>query len=126
MADEVTLQPNTKYWLHVTATGTRAIAQETASDNEDTQSQGDWSIGNTGVSRTDVEPWATATGSRVLLMKILGHGISPDPNDETPPGDMESVSEPADGDVADDTTTIGRLVLNDRRDGPTVNVDPCQ
>ena len=29
-SDEVTLQPNTKYWLHVTATiGTSRIAQET-------------------------------------------------------------------------------------------------
>ena len=41
---------------------------------------------------------------------------------------MESVSEPADGDVADDTTTIGRLVPNDRVTGRLhagiVNVDP--
>ena len=111
--DEVTLQPNTKYWLHVTATGTRAAAEQTESDKEDTQSQGDWSIGNTGTTRTDVEPWATDPASRVLKISILGHGISPDPSDGTPPGDMESVSEPADGDVADDTTTAGRLVLND-------------
>ena len=41
---------------------------------------------------------------------------------------MESVSEPADGDVADDTATIGRLVVNDRVTGRhhagIVNVDP--
>ena len=43
-SDEVTLQPNTKYWLHVTATGTRAAASQTDSDKEDTQSQADWSI----------------------------------------------------------------------------------
>ena len=46
-SDEITLQPNTRYWLHVTATGTRALAAETESDNEDTESQADWSIANT-------------------------------------------------------------------------------
>ena len=126
--DEITLQPNTKYWLHVTATGTRAVVLDTESDKEDTQSQADWSIGNTGVKRTDVEPWSTATNSRVLRMSILGHGISPDPNDGTSSGDTESVSEPAGGDLAADDTTIGRLVLNDRVTGRhhagTLNVDP--
>ena len=61
-------------------------------------------------------------------MKILGHGISPDPSDVTPPGDMEAVSEPADGDVADDTATIGRLVVDGSLTGKhhagTLNVDP--
>ena len=28
-SDEITLQPNTKYWLHVTATGARAAVLET-------------------------------------------------------------------------------------------------
>ena len=44
--DEVTLQPNTRYWVYVNATGTRAVVLETASHNEDTQSQADWLIGN--------------------------------------------------------------------------------
>ena len=112
-SDDITLQPNTKYWLHVTATGARAGVQQTESDNEDTGSQADWSIGNTGARRTDVEPWSTDTNSRVLLMKILGHGISPDPSEETPQQNMESVSEPADGDLANGDSTIGRLVLDD-------------
>ena len=111
--DEVTLQPDTTYWLHVGATGGLAVFEQTESDNEDTDSQGDWSIHNTAVDRADVEPWTTATGSRVLLMSILGHGISPDPSEETPQQNMESVSEPADGDLANDDTTIGRLALND-------------
>ena len=111
--DEVTLQPDTTYWLHIGATGELAVFAETESDNEDTQSQGDWSIGNTTVIRTDVEPWSTATGSRVLRMSILGHGISPDPSEETPQQNMESVSEPSGGDLAADDTTIGRLALND-------------
>ena len=112
-SDDITLQPNTKYWLHVTATVIRAGAQHTESDNEDTESQADWSIGNTGARRTGVEPWSTDTNSRVLQMKILGHGISPDPSEETPQQNMESVSEPADGDLANGVTTIGRLALND-------------
>ena len=111
--DEVTLQPDTTYWLHVGATGGLAVFEQTESDNEDTDSQGDWSIHNTAVDRADVEPWTTATGSRVLLMSILGHGISPDPSEETPQQNMESVSEPADGDLANGDSTIGRLALND-------------
>ena len=112
-SDEITLQPNTKYWLHVTATGARASVVDTESDNENTQSQADWSIGDTGVRRADVEPWATATNSRVLRISILGHGISPDPSEETPQQTMESVSEPAGGDLANGDSTIGRLVLDD-------------
>ena len=112
-SDDITLQPSTKYWLHVTATVGRAGAQNTESDNDDTESQADWSIGNTGAKRTGVEPWSTDTNSRVLKIKILGHGISPDPSEETPQQIMESVSEPADGDLADDDTTIGHLALND-------------
>ena len=46
-------------------------------------------------------------------MSILGHGISPDPSEETPQQNMESVSEPADGDLANGDSTIGRLALND-------------
>ena len=111
-SDEVTLQPNTRYWLYVTATGGAPGLRETESDKEDTQSQADWSIGNTGVTRIGTEPWATTTGSLILKMSILGHGISPDPSDETPQEIMESVSEPAGGDLAADVTTIGRLVLN--------------
>ena len=112
-SDEITLQPDTKYWLHVTATGARAAAADTSSANEETHSQADWSIADTGVSRAGVEPWATVANSKVLRMSILGHGISPDPSDGTPPGGMESVSEPSGGDLAADDTTIGRLALND-------------
>ena len=112
-SDDITLQPSTKYWLHVTATVGRAGAQNTESDNDDTESQADWSIGNTGAKRTGVEPWSTDTNSRVLKIKILGHGISPDPSEETPQQNMESVSEPADGDLANGDSTIGRLALND-------------
>ena len=84
--DEVTLQPNTRYWLHVTATGTRATFGMLTSNNEDTESQADWLIGDTGIRRVGVEPWTTDTNNRSLRMKILGHGISPDPSDGTPQG----------------------------------------
>ena len=72
-SDEITLQPNTRYWLHVTATGTRALAAETESDNEDTESQADWSIANTRVTRIGTEPWATVTNSLIILISIRGH-----------------------------------------------------
>ena len=106
--DEVTLQPNTKYWLHVTTTIARASVLDTTSDNEDTQSQADWSIGDTGVTRENVETWATLADTRVLRMSILGHGISPESSDET----HQDVSEPSGGDLADDVTTIGRLAVD--------------
>ena len=111
--DEVTLQPNTRYWLHVTATGTRATFGMLTINNEDTESQADWLIGDTGIRRVGVEPWTTDTNNRSLRMKILGHGISPDPSEGTPQQNMESVSEPADGDLANGDSTIGRLALND-------------
>ena len=72
-SDEITLQPNTRYWLHVTATGARALAAETESDNEDTESQADWSIANTRVTRISTEPWATVTSSLIILISIRGH-----------------------------------------------------
>ena len=111
-SNEVTLQPNTKYWLHATATGTRARVQQIRSDGEDNLSQAGWLIGNTGKVRVDEESWVPDDDNASLRMSILGHGISPDPNDGTPPGVMESVSEPSGGDLVADTTTIGRLALN--------------
>ena len=110
--DEVTLQPNTRYWLHVTATGTRATFGMLTSNNEDTESQADWLIGDTGIRRVGVEPWTTDTNNRSLRMKILGHGISPETSDETHQQNMEPVSEPAGGDLAAGITTIGRLAVN--------------
>ena len=74
-SDEITLQPNTKYWLYVTATGGAIQLLTTASDNEDTESQADWSIANTRVKRTDLEPWSTAENSLIILISINGHAI---------------------------------------------------
>ena len=110
-SDEVMLQPNTKYWLYVTATGGAPGLRETASDDEDTESQRDWHIGDNRINQADEEPWASGTNNS-LQMSILGHGISPDPSDETPQQNMESVSEPSGGDLADDDTTIGRLAVD--------------
>ena len=108
--DEVTLQPNTRYWVYVNATGTRGVVLETASHNEDTQSQADWLIGNNAVRRTDGVTWVDYENT--LRMSILGHGISPDPSEETPQQNMEPVSEPAGADLAADDTTIGRLAVD--------------
>ena len=75
--DEVKLQPNTKYWLYVSATGGTASVQETASDDEDTESQAGWSIADDRLFRTNGGAWATATANNSLRMKILGHAITP-------------------------------------------------
>ena len=57
-------------------------------------------------------------GSKILKMSILGHGTEI----------TESVSEPSGGDLADDVTTIGRLVLNGSVTGKyhegILNLDP--
>ena len=76
-SDEVILQPNTKYWLYVSATGGTASVQETASDDEDTESQAGWSIADDRLFRTNGGAWATATANNSLRMKILGHAITP-------------------------------------------------
>ena len=64
-SDEITLQPNTKYWLHVTATGTRATFPMLTKSTTKTPSRKQIGlIGNTGVRRTDVEPWTTDTNKQ--------------------------------------------------------------
>ena len=77
--DEVTLQPNTTYWLYVNATGGGAAVEQTASDDEDTESQPDWQIGDHRLERRDGGTWdpPTAPASNILKMKILGHVITP-------------------------------------------------
>ena len=64
---EVTLQPDTLYWLHIDASTTAGPAgvQQTASDDEDTPSHAGWSIGDHRVSRIDGGAWTTPT-SRCL------------------------------------------------------------
>ena len=119
--DDITLQPYTTYWLHFNATEGTIRIQQTTSDDEDTESQADWSIGQTWFTN-DVTTWSPSTTSTTsptstTLMRILGHGISPNPNDETPQEDMESVSEPSGGDLAADITTVGRLILDSQVTG---------
>ena len=75
--DAFTLQPNTTYWLHVNATVATAKVQQTASDDEDTESQAGWSIGNASVTRRDGGAWTTDENSHSLRMKILGHATPP-------------------------------------------------
>ena len=95
-SDEVTLQPNTKYWLHVAALGGAALVQQTASDDEDVESQVGWSIGDAKVGRIGGGAWAQSSSSKIPRMKILGHdGIAPTIVD-----------------LPDDITTMGRLAVN--------------
>ena len=81
---EATLQPITKYWLHVnTNTEGRLGIQMTGSDDEDTESQASWSIGNDMVGRIDDGAWTTNTFNHTLRMNILGHVAPPPEPDET-------------------------------------------
>ena len=91
-SDEVTLQPNTTYWLHVTATTGATVVQQTANHDEDTAS--DWHIGDARVFRVDGGAWTTPTSSSILRMKILGHVIlpPPDPSVETMVSNLEQAA----------------------------------
>ena len=75
--DEVTLQPNTLYWLYVNATGATVAVQKAHSNDEDAESQTDWLVGDDRVYRTNGGAWTTATANDSLQMKILGHVIPP-------------------------------------------------
>ena len=95
---EVTLQPDTLYWLHVNANTSVAPAgvRQTASDDEDTESQADWRIGDHRVSRIDGGVWTTPTSRNSLQMRILGHIILPTIVD-----------------LSADITTTARLAVNE-------------
>ena len=70
--DQTTLHPNTRYWLHATNTGTtRMSLRNTDSNDEDTESNTDWQIGNPRHSRQNGGPWSRAIGK--TRMKISGH-----------------------------------------------------
>ena len=71
-SDEVALQPNTKYWLYINATGGTVTAQQTTSDDEDIESNTDWRIGDDRVFKENGGTWTTATANS-LRMQINGH-----------------------------------------------------
>ena len=76
--DEGRLQPNTTYWLYLTATSVAYSAQMTASDDEDAESQENWLIGDTRVGRINGAAWAPPTGNtNTLRMNISGHEAPP-------------------------------------------------
>ena len=71
--DDFILKPNTKYWLHITTSGTNAMtAGLTTSDDEDTESRVHWRIGNTRYVRIDGGTW-TLRSSNNLRIAISGH-----------------------------------------------------
>ena len=77
-SDEVALQPNTKYWLYINATGGTVTAQQTTSDDEDIESNTDWRIGDDRVFKENGGTWTTATANS-LRMQINGHTAPPSP-----------------------------------------------
>ena len=71
--DQTTLHPNTKYWLHATNTGTtRMSLRNTDSNDEDTESNTDWQIGNNRYSRTGDGTWDQKLIGKTR-MQISGH-----------------------------------------------------
>ena len=68
------LLPNTTYWIHVTTSGANSVEfQLTASQAEDTESQADWQIGNTGYDRRNAEAWGPGEANQILRLEIRGH-----------------------------------------------------
>ena len=68
-----TLQPNTTYWLYATTVGTNQMfIRGTESDDEDTESNTDWRIGDARYSRADGGTW-TQKDDFNLGIKISGH-----------------------------------------------------
>ena len=68
-----TLQPNTTYWLYATTVGTNQMfIGGTESDDEDTESNTDWRIGDARYSRADGGTW-TQKDDFNLGIKISGH-----------------------------------------------------
>ena len=72
-ANETTLQPNTTYWLYIATAGTNAMSIEnTASEDEDAESEANWQIGNTRYFRVDGGTWA-GFQANTIRMEISGH-----------------------------------------------------
>ena len=70
-ADEATLQPNTKYWLHVTASPFPMTTQLASSSDEDAASNAGWRISDGWYGRRDSQAWAEYPNER-LRMAIQG------------------------------------------------------
>ena len=97
--DEATLLPNTKYHVHIAATGGTANIQQTASNDEDTQSHPDWRLGNNKVIRVTGSGWTSTNNT--LKIGILGHDAI------TPPDPSPTIV-----DLPADITTTARLAVN--------------
>ena len=73
--DQTTLHPNTRYWLHAANTGTtRMNLRNTDSNDEDTESNIDWQIGNNRYTRTGGGTWDQQLIGKTR-MQINGHAI---------------------------------------------------
>ena len=71
--DDFILKPNTRYWLHITTSGTNAMTAElTTSDDEDTESRVHWRIGDTRYFRIDGGTWIPGPYNN-LRIAISGH-----------------------------------------------------
>ena len=71
-SDQTTLQPNTRYWLHVTASTFPMTTQLAASSNEDAASNVGWRISDGWYGTRDGLAWTEYPNAR-LRMAIHGH-----------------------------------------------------
>ena len=71
-SDQTTLQPNTRYWLHVTASTFPMTTQLAASSNEDAASNVGWRISDGWYGRRDGLAWTEYPNAR-LRIAIHGH-----------------------------------------------------
>ena len=108
---EVPLEPNTKYWLRVSTHGSSIGQVKTVSSGlVDSDGLSDWSLGDTYHISTAAS--FGAAGTKALAVSLRGQVLDPSP------------VEPAGGDFAADSSTLGRLevgtlssgTLSDRAD----------
>ena len=103
-ADDITLSPKTTYWLVVDAADTAAARNRirvavTRVGGQDDCAARDWTLGSGSRRLLEGNTWS---GSSRLKMAILGERAS---------GASAEFGEPACGDLPDDATTTGRLIV---------------
>ena len=118
------LESGVTYWFQIAITGGShqlgIDATKNGNDEKGPTTHAQWSIGDSALRASSTGPWeaeASHNRTRVMKMEVLGTQ------------QYEQNSEPANGDLAADNTTIGHLILNSsgvtglHQEG-VLNVDP--
>ena len=72
--DDFALQPNTRYWLHVTASAFPMTTQYSANSDEDMESNVGWEIGDGWYGRSDADGETTWTEYPNITLRMGIHG----------------------------------------------------